>query len=272
MSSSSQKTVPFTYIVGWSDLNLWYYGVRYRKGCCPSDLMTCYFTSSSIVHDLIRRHGIPDVVSVRRTFTTPKKALIWEQTVLRRLVSKQRDKWINRAYGRGVEFDDSVLERMSLAKKNKVWVHRDGKKIMIHRDFLPVFLSEGYRRGSGQDMSGKKNPMAGRKHSAGTRAAISLKKKGRNTLTSEGRQKKRQVMLTNNPMHTPHGRQRYDEWKAKKLPPPNMRAVTKNGVMYSSVREAHKQHSDVPYPTLWYWCRHGKNGWSYVVLPTTSEN
>ena len=36
---------PYTYLIGWSNLNKFYYGVRYGKGCHPSDLWVKYFGS-----------------------------------------------------------------------------------------------------------------------------------------------------------------------------------------------------------------------------------
>lgn len=77
--------LPFTYLIGWSELNLWYYGVRYAKKCNPSDIMKTYYTSSRRVHDLIIEQGMPDVVEVRRTFDTIDGAKTWEIKVLRRL-------------------------------------------------------------------------------------------------------------------------------------------------------------------------------------------
>lgn len=48
---------PYTYLVGWSQLNKFYYGVRFAKNCTPSDLFTTYFTSSSIVKQYILDYG-----------------------------------------------------------------------------------------------------------------------------------------------------------------------------------------------------------------------
>jgi len=46
MSSIYQSNLPYTYLIGWSNLNTWYYGRRTSKNCHPSDLWQKYFTSS----------------------------------------------------------------------------------------------------------------------------------------------------------------------------------------------------------------------------------
>ncbi|MGZ4850601.1 MAG: hypothetical protein ACXV2C_04395 [Candidatus Bathyarchaeia archaeon] len=89
---------PYTYLIGWSHLDKWYYGVRYRKGCHPGDLWKPYRTSSKIVKQFIRDHGEPDVIEVRRTFVDKKAATIWEHKVLKRLKVNITDKWLNKTY------------------------------------------------------------------------------------------------------------------------------------------------------------------------------
>jgi hypothetical protein len=86
--------VPFTYLVGWKEINQWYYGARYAQGCHPDDLWVTYFTSSSYVKELREKHGEPDVIQIRRTFTSAEDALRWETTVLRRVLGKS-SQWIN---------------------------------------------------------------------------------------------------------------------------------------------------------------------------------
>lgn len=90
---------PYTYLIGWSHLDKWYYGVRYRKGCCPSDLWNPYKTSSKHVHEFIREHGEPDIIQVRKTFLDKNKAHMYEQKVLTKLNVLNNDRWLNRAIG-----------------------------------------------------------------------------------------------------------------------------------------------------------------------------
>jgi hypothetical protein len=88
-------TQPFTYLIGWSTLNVWYYGVRYSNGCSPKDLWTVYFSSSKRVKNFIEIHGDPDIVEIRKTFDTQEKARLHEHTVLRRIKAKHDPKFLN---------------------------------------------------------------------------------------------------------------------------------------------------------------------------------
>ncbi len=88
---------PYTYLIGWSSLNKWYYGARYGKNCQPSDLWVLYFTSSQYVAEFREKYGEPDVISVRRTFDTPLACHQWESKVLHRLNVAKDPKWLNRS-------------------------------------------------------------------------------------------------------------------------------------------------------------------------------
>jgi hypothetical protein len=88
-------TTPFTYLIGWSKLNKFYYGVRYAQGCDPSDLWTSYFTSSGPVSRFRTEHGDPDVVQVRYTFNSTQAARDWELKVLKRMNVVLREDFLN---------------------------------------------------------------------------------------------------------------------------------------------------------------------------------
>jgi len=68
--------VPYTYLIGWSTLNKWYYGVRYSKRCNPNDLWVKYFTSSKLVKQFRNKFGEPDVVEVRKIFNNSEDAIV----------------------------------------------------------------------------------------------------------------------------------------------------------------------------------------------------
>ncbi len=86
----------FTYLIGWSQLNKWYYGVRYSKDSDPNTLWKTYFTSSKHVKRFRDEFGEPDVVTVRKTFTTPEAAICWEAKVLQRIKASQRADFLNK--------------------------------------------------------------------------------------------------------------------------------------------------------------------------------
>ena len=88
--------IPYTYLIGWPELNLWYYGVRYAKNCNPSDFWNPYQTSSKHVKDTIANFGDPPVKQIRKTFTDTRSARLWENRVLKRTKAVSSDKWLNR--------------------------------------------------------------------------------------------------------------------------------------------------------------------------------
>lgn len=92
---------PFTYLIGWSRHNIWYYGVRVKAGTTPADLWTLYFTSSKLVSRMRAEIGEPDVIQVRRTFQSKREALMWEHKVLRRMHIKMQPMWLNISLGLG---------------------------------------------------------------------------------------------------------------------------------------------------------------------------
>lgn len=86
---------PYTYLIGWSKLNVYYYGVRFSKGCSPDDLWKTYFTSSKHVSNFRKQNGEPDIISIRKIFDCADKARLWEHKVIRRLGAPKSSKWLN---------------------------------------------------------------------------------------------------------------------------------------------------------------------------------
>ena len=82
---SAVDNQPYTYLIGWSKLNKWYYGVRYSKKCHPSDLWVNYFTSSKYVDEFRKKNGEPDIIQIRKIFTNGEQAIKWEEKVLKKL-------------------------------------------------------------------------------------------------------------------------------------------------------------------------------------------
>lgn len=93
----NNQHTPYTYLIGWTKHNTWYYGVRYAKDCHPSDLFVSYFTSSDYVKKFIEMNGNPDIIQVRKTFNTPKQAKLWESKVLPKLYPF-KDHWLNKRF------------------------------------------------------------------------------------------------------------------------------------------------------------------------------
>ena len=86
---------PYTYLIGWSLHNIYYYGVRFAQNCHPDDLWKTYFTSSKYVQEFRLKHGEPDIIKIRKEFLTSNLARLWENNVLRRLNVIKNSKWLN---------------------------------------------------------------------------------------------------------------------------------------------------------------------------------
>ena len=94
---------PYTYLIGWSKLNKWYYGVRYatktkclyESGCHPDDFWVKYHTSSEVVTAFRKEHGEPNFIKIDKTFSNADDAKAWEEKELVRLNVVKEDKWLN---------------------------------------------------------------------------------------------------------------------------------------------------------------------------------
>lgn len=89
-------SIPYTYLIGWSKYNTYYYGVRYSASCNPDELWKTYFTSSKYVKHFFAEHGAPDIIDVRKTFTDSQSARMWEHKVLRRIKAVYRLDFLNK--------------------------------------------------------------------------------------------------------------------------------------------------------------------------------
>ena len=100
---------PYTYLIGWPNLNKWYYGVRFAKGCHPTDLWKPYKTSSKYVEQFIKENGDPTVFSIRKTFRSVNQARSWEEKVLKRLKVTSRDDFLNKTDNKAVSLDSAYI-------------------------------------------------------------------------------------------------------------------------------------------------------------------
>lgn len=124
---------PYTYLIGWSDMNKYYYGVRYAKGCSPEDFWVKYKTSSKLVKIFAEEYGDPDIIQIRKTFDCADKARIWENVVLRRMKVVERDDFLNQTNNKAIiiseetrknMFTEEVRQKMSDSAKKRIL--RDG--------------------------------------------------------------------------------------------------------------------------------------------------
>lgn len=133
--------MPFTYLIGWSMLNKWYYGVRWAKTASPDAFWTEYKTSSRYVKQFIQVYGEPDVIQVRRKFTDQHKARLFESRVLHRLnyidPFGPKSKWLNRTTNKSIYNPTAYIRtpviraRLSKLNKGKIVSDDTRKKISL---------------------------------------------------------------------------------------------------------------------------------------------
>ena len=89
--------IPYTYLIGWSKHNIWYYGRRTAKNCNPNDFWKTYFTSSTYVKEFRKQHGEPDILQIRKTFTNnPDACKLWESNFLKRIDAQNDSRFLNK--------------------------------------------------------------------------------------------------------------------------------------------------------------------------------
>jgi hypothetical protein len=93
----------YTYLIGWSNFNKFYYGVRFSKNCRPEDLWTSYFTSSKHVKSFANQYGDPDIIEIRKKFNDANKARLWEEKVLIKMKVLENDLWINKTNNKSID-------------------------------------------------------------------------------------------------------------------------------------------------------------------------
>lgn len=117
----------YTYLIGWSRLNKFYYGAQWNKNADPAALWKTYFTSSKWVAKFRAEFGEPDIIEVRKQFGFDAMACrAWEERVLNRARKTIPGVWLNRASGNrkwflqtGWSHSESTKKRISEAKSGR---------------------------------------------------------------------------------------------------------------------------------------------------------
>jgi hypothetical protein len=87
----------YTYLIGWSIQNKFYYGCQFGKKADPGNLWETYFTSSRHVKAFRTEHGEPDIIEVRKIFGKDDASCrLWEERVLTKLMNRRDGLWLNR--------------------------------------------------------------------------------------------------------------------------------------------------------------------------------
>lgn len=150
----------YTYLIGWSKLNIFYYGSRTSsKIVTPEeDFWKTYFTSSEYVKLFRQENGEPDIIQIRKKFDTKEKALEWEKKFLKKVKADKSQNFLNRTIGlgkyhnykstpkseehkkkigkahKGMKHSAECCEKISAKSKNKIAaIDQFGNKIKVDK-------------------------------------------------------------------------------------------------------------------------------------------
>ena len=160
---------PYTYLIGWSKLNTYYYGLRFAEGCHPAELWRTYFTSSIYVAEFVKQHGNPDIIEIRKTFTVIPTAQLWEHRVLKRMKVIHRNDFLNRTDNKSISTDNYSQDSWKQSHKSrKKHIEEDPEfKQLLADKFISNMHSESASAKRKKTFSvnghskGKKNPRYG---------------------------------------------------------------------------------------------------------------
>lgn len=112
---------PYTYLIGWTKQDKWYYGVRYANKVSPDlDLWKEYFTSSNYVTEFRNLHGEPDVVAIDKIFDDVDSAVEYETQYLLENKVLGNTKWLNKNAAGAVFIDEQVRSKMKQSALRRV--------------------------------------------------------------------------------------------------------------------------------------------------------
>ena len=163
---SNSIYTPYTYLIGWSNLNKFYYGVRTAKNCNPNDFWVKYFTSSKEVKKFRKENGDPDIIQIRKTFKDKDSATKWESTVLRRLHANIRNDFLNlcntainfntTGYVQAINLQNNIVELITSEEYEK------NKGILYKHHLTGSVLSEERKLKLSECNKGKNNSQYGK--------------------------------------------------------------------------------------------------------------
>ena len=152
---SANKYLSYTYLIGWSNLDLWYYGVRWRnirlKRTPEEDLWIYYFTHSKPVKHMRAFIGEPDVIHIDKTFNSIDKARKYESKVLIEHNAKKSPHWLNK--------HDRIGQPIMIGKDNPMY----GKKIWLGKNHTEESKNEMRKSKTGPKNSNYGKPAHNRK-------------------------------------------------------------------------------------------------------------
>lgn len=199
---------PFTYLIGWSKHNTYYYGAKYSKDANTLQLMTTYMTSSDKVKNFILLNGMPDIIQIRRIFNSVNKCRAWEERVLKRMKVRTSEKWLNQTDRQGLppryncnNWNGKKMSEESKAKISKALSgkkHTDQHKLNNSKAQSGKVLKEETKENISKSLKGKTK-------SSEHKQAISKALKGR-IISDEAKRKLKETLAKKRELKQEQGR------------------------------------------------------------------
>lgn len=132
----------YTYLIGWREQDIWYYGYRSANKKPPKDdLWIDYFTTSEYVKLHIEEHGQPDVIRIHKLFNSTAEAREYEKKFIDRVNAVRSPRWLNK-HNSGVKFyadEEAIRKRTETIKafnqtpEGKEMIRKRSEKTSVSR-------------------------------------------------------------------------------------------------------------------------------------------
>lgn len=179
----------YTYLIGWTDLDQYYYGVRWANYKNPEDdLWKEYFTSSRIVAETVKKHGDPDIIEIDQIFENKTKAIAYEDKYLREVhKSGHWDKFLNQKFGNAFILTEEMISKANQKRKQYKWSNdriEHMRSIMTGREITEEWRSKIRKSLTGKNLSNERKQKIsksrqGQRPTSQTKSKISRSLKGR---------------------------------------------------------------------------------------------
>ena len=149
---------PYVYYIICQNTGDKYIGSKYgKKTADPTLFWINYFTSSKLVHQLIKIHGLASFnFSIRKTFDSAKECIEYETKLLKRLNAAKRGDFLNKHNNDWSQIDRKKVNKARRAAPRRRWI-TDGlnDQMVLLDDIIPNGWKIGRSNGKS---SGKRSP------------------------------------------------------------------------------------------------------------------
>lgn len=159
----TKQWLPYTYLIGWSKLDRWYYGCQYGNSkyrlAHPDNLWSIYHTSSRDVARYRELYGEPDVIEIRRTFISKEKCVLWERAVLNFFNVANNERWLNRHNGSGTVSKYGPGKKWSAKTREKIMATFTPERRAKASEYAKTrMFSEEHKKNMSIALTGRKMP------------------------------------------------------------------------------------------------------------------